>query len=237
MMIGPRRHISEFMDDPAVPAGTLERALDELTLINRWLGGERVSQLGVQQIVSTLPSDRPISILDVGSGGSDLIQALAPLDRRFEVTSLDLNPLAGEIARKRGLPVNVVVGSAHALPFQDRSFDIAHLSLFLHHCTDGEAVKLLSNLSRIARHGIVINDLHRHVLAFAGISILTALFSRSRLVRHDGPASVLRGFRRSDLLALVPRRVCPAVSISRHWAFRWCVTIPLEDPRIGPSGF
>ena len=227
-MIGGRRNIHELMDDPAADAATLESALHELSMINRWLGGDRASRRGVQRILRSMPADRPISVLDVAAGGSDLSRALAPLGRTFEVTALDLNPRAGDFARKHGRPITAIVGSAHALPFHERSFDIAHVALFLHHCTDEEARALLENLSRIVRFGIVINDLHRHAIAYASISLLTGLFSRSVFVRHDAPVSVLRGFLRREIAALVPARL--RTSISWLWAFRWCVSVIVSDP-------
>jgi len=230
-MIGGRRNIHEAMDDLAVDEQDLGRALRELSMINRWLGGDRVSRLGVQRILRSLPPGRPVTVLDVGAGGSDLSRALAPLGRQFDITALDVNPRAGDFARSHGRPVTGIVGSAHALRFDEGSFDIAHVSLFLHHCSDEEASALLKNLSRIARHGIVINDLHRHAIAYASIFLLTKLFSRSAIVRHDAPASVLRAFLRGELAALVPAELRTAVSISWHWAFRWCVSVSLANPR------
>jgi SAM-dependent methyltransferase len=230
-MIGGRQDRREFMDDLATSVVDVDRALGELSIINRWLGGDRVSRVGIRRILRLVPADRPVSVLDVGAGGSDLARALAPLGRRFEVTALDLNPLAGAYARKRGRQITFVVGSAHALPFEERSFDIAHASLFLHHCTDDEARTLLENLSRVARYGIVINDLHRHAFAYGAISLLTALLSRSRLVRHDAPVSVLRGFRREELAARVPEDLRSAGALSWHWAFRWCLAIDLQGPK------
>jgi ubiquinone/menaquinone biosynthesis C-methylase UbiE len=232
-MVGGRRNIPELMDDLKVDARSLDRALAELSIINRWLGGDRVSRLGVRRILRTVPDGRTVTVLDVAAGGSDLMRALAPLGRSFEVTALDRNPRSGEFARKQGRTITQVVGSAHALPFQDRSFDIAHVSLFLHHCTDGEIRNLLHHLSRIARFGVVINDLHRHAFAYGGVSLLTRVLSRSDLVRHDAPASVLRGFLRSELLDLLPDT--QQASVSRRWAFRWLATILLESSDHGPT--
>jgi ubiquinone/menaquinone biosynthesis C-methylase UbiE len=230
-MIGARQYIHELMDDPAVDEASHHQALRELSVINRWLGGDRVSRRGVERFLQHIPSDRPVSVLDVGAGGSDLSRALAPLGRRFDITALDLNARAGDFVRKLGHPVQVVVGSAHALPFDEQTFDIAHASLFLHHCTDDQARALLENLSRIARYGIIINDLHRHTIAYASISLLTRLFSRSALVRYDAPASVLRGFLRRELVVLFPARLHTALSISWHWPFRWCASVPLTKTR------
>ena len=228
-MIGARSALPEMMDAPSVPDDQVDRALKELSAINRWLGGHRVSRLGVARLIGSVPSDQPVSVLDVGAGGSDLPRALAPLGRRFEVTSLDLNFHACLRAGEQSPPVAAVNGSAFSLPFRDRSFDIAHMSLFMHHCTDAEAQTLLVNLSRVARRGIVINDLHRHVIAYAGIAMLTGIFSRSALVRNDAPVSVLRGFLRSEIHTLLPPGLESSTSISRHWAFRWCVCIPLTE--------
>ena len=228
-MIGARSTLPEMMDEPSVPDAQVDRALKELSVINRWLGGHRASRLGVARLIGSLPSDQPVSVLDVGAGGSDLPGALAPLGRRFDVTSLDLNFHACLKAGEQYPPVAAVNGSAFSLPFRDRSFDIVHVSLFLHHCTDAEARTLLVNLSRVARRGIVINDLHRHAFAYAGITMLTGILSRSALVRYDAPVSVRRGFLRSEIDALLPPGLESTASISWHWAFRWCVSIPLME--------
>ena len=226
-MIGPRRHLSEMMDDPSVNEEHVDRALKELSVINRWLGGFRVSRLGVRHLINSLPVDRPVSVLDVGAGGSDLPKALARLDRRFDVTTLDVNFHACVRAGRERPPATAVKGSAFSLPFHDRSFDLANISLFLPHCTEAEARKLLADLTRVARQGIVINDLHRHAIAYAGIIMLTRILSRSPLVHNDAPVSVLRGFLRSEINALLPPGFHSSASISWHWAFSWCVCIPL----------
>ncbi len=230
-MVGARRNIPEMMDDPAVEDGKVVRALHELAVINRWLGGYRVSRLGVGRLISALSLDRPVTVLDVGAGGSDLPMALAPLRRRFDVTSLDINYHSCVRAMGQRHPVTAVNGSAFSLPFRDRSFDIAHASLFLHHCTDEAAETFLLDLSRVARYGVVINDLHRHTMALAGITVLTGVLSRSAIVRHDAPASVRRAFLRNEIEALLPAGLRASTSISWHWAFRWCVSIALTAAR------
>jgi 2-polyprenyl-3-methyl-5-hydroxy-6-metoxy-1,4-benzoquinol methylase len=220
-MMFARRYTNEIMDDLTVPTDEIEKAFDELTTINRWLGGWRVSRLGIKHLVGGRPPDRPVTILDVGAGGSDLPEALAPLGLPCEITALDINPQAALYAQKHGRRVQTVTASAHHADFDENSFDIVHLSLFLHHCDDTEAKELLARVYRVARLGVVINDLRRNVLAYAGIALLTRCFSSSVLVRHDGPLSVLRGFTRSELIALLPGALHGNAVVTRRWAFRW----------------
>ncbi len=224
--MAPRRNDPELMDSPGVPYDDLEIALQDLDVINRWLGGYRTTRIGVGRLIRDLPAGTPVSVLDLGCGGTDLSGILRPLNRKFMVTSLDINPLMREFALRHDHTSDVVIGSALALPYPDRSFDIVHASLFLHHCTDAEVTHLVRRATRIARLGVVINELQRHAFAAAGISLLTTLFARSPIVRHDAPLSVRRGFTRKELEAILAREVTGDVTTSWQWAFRWCLSIP-----------
>jgi ubiquinone/menaquinone biosynthesis C-methylase UbiE len=194
-------------------------------LINRWLGGYRTSLAGFETLLPFIPSGRPVSVLDIASGGTDLNGVLNGLGRSVDVTSLDINVhslVSSHLSRPSSQPV---VGTAHALPFKDGSFDIVHLSLFLHHCTDVEIFELLRSAMRIARCGVVVNDLHRHWIAGVSIRLLTRLFSRSSVVRHDAVVSVRRGFKRSELLAFTRHIGAHVERCSWRWAFRWCLCL------------
>ncbi|MCH5683887.1 hypothetical protein LWM68_06210 [Niabella sp. W65] len=67
-----------------------------------------------------------------------------------------------------------------------------------------------------------INDLHRHTLAWWSIKILTAIFSRSYLVKNDAPVSVLRGFRKREWQQLFKKAGIEA-TVSWQWAFRYLI--------------
>ena len=228
MMRERQSDLAELMDAPGVSGEELERALRELEIINRWLGGYRTTRIGMGRLTRRLSADKPITVLDIGAGGTDLHAILRSSDRRFEVTALDINPRVREFAARHGHGSEVVTGSAHALPYPDRFFDIVHASLFLHHCTDFEAIQLLQQAARIARVGVVINDLHRHAFALAGITALTALLSRSPIVRYDARVSVRRAFTRQELDTILGRAGIGNATLSWHWAFRWCLWFPVE---------
>jgi hypothetical protein len=78
---------------------------------------------------------------------------------------------------------------------------------------------------RQARLGIVINDLHRHPIAYHSIKILTRLFAKSPLIRHDAPLSVARGFSREELDKIMQKAGITSYTISWRWAWRWLVII------------
>ncbi|OGU27308.1 MAG: hypothetical protein A2X66_04560 [Ignavibacteria bacterium GWA2_54_16] len=222
-MFGARSTTREIMDDMSITDGRIDAALRELTVINRFLGGHRVSLHGLRRVIESVPKNRPLRILDCGAGGSDLVQTLGELHRPFIVTALDLNFRSCQYSATRFPALSVVNGPAHRLPFRDRSFDIVHAAMFCHHFSAAELNTILSEWSRVASTGIVINDLRRSVPAFLGIAFLTGIFSKSPMVRNDGPLSVRRGFLKNELAAIASGY--GEVTITPHWAFRWLVSI------------
>ena len=56
-------------------------------------------------------------------------------------------------------------------------------------------------MARVASRRVVVLDIRRHWLAYWGFVAWSRAFTRNRLVRYDGPLSVLRGFTDEELLA------------------------------------
>jgi len=202
-----RAQVSELMDDLSRPVAEFEQAYRELATINRKLGG-------VHAIERFLPKNAAHDILDVAAGGCDIGDALAA-ERHARVVSLDLN-LMGLKRTRHTLPV---AGDGTCLPFRDRAFDAVICTLSFHHLTDRECVDVLREMWRTTRGWIVVNDLHRHPVAYASIRILANLFSNSVMVKHDGPASVRRAFRPAELEELARRAGVPA-KVHRSFPFR-----------------
>ena len=203
------------MDDMSVDGEFLDRALRELTKINLWLGGHATSLKGIRTFTKHIPPLKILTILDVGAGGA----------ANVKITSFDLNQSACDYAARVHPSLQVVQGSVLAIPFPHQSFDIVHASLFLHHFTESELHEILRSLISVARYGIVINDLRRSVFAYIGITLVTRLFSRSAMVKHDGPLSVRRGFTKKELQRLCAALSSASFTIQRRWAFRWLVCI------------
>jgi ubiquinone/menaquinone biosynthesis C-methylase UbiE len=195
------------MDDLRRPEHEFAAAYRELKTINRWLGGVRA----IERFMPGIPN--PL-ILDVAAGACDVSEALAgKVSGRFVV--LDLNVRGLRLACKSW----PVVGDALALPFPDGTFDVVMASLFFHHLSDDDCVRVLAQMWRIAKRLVLVNDLHRHAVAYFSIRGLTAMFSKSPMVRHDGPVSVMRAFRPNELLSIAKRAGVPA-RVHRSFPYR-----------------
>jgi hypothetical protein len=97
-----------------------------------------------------------------------------------------------------------------------------HCSLFCHHLKDRELVELFEYM-KAAPIGFVINDLHRHWLAYYSIKFLTRILNGSVLVKNDAPISVLRGFKKVELVRLLEEAGVKNFEIKWKWAFRFMV--------------
>jgi ubiquinone/menaquinone biosynthesis C-methylase UbiE len=229
-----RVHIDEIMDDLSIMDARLHGALRDLRLTNQFLGGYAATRRVLRPL---LQRRSRLHVLDVGTGGGDSLVDLVRFGHtqacRLEATGIDLNPGAVDYAerylddtlsprmRRRA---RVEVGDAMALDLPDDHVDVAVSSLFLHHFRPDDAAAILREMDRVARFGILVNDLHRHPLAYLGVLALSRLLPASAMYRHDAPLSVRRGFRREELRVIARRAGLRDVEIRWHWAFRWTVS-------------
>jgi ubiquinone/menaquinone biosynthesis C-methylase UbiE len=201
-----RSNETELMDDLSRPDSEFVEAYNELTAVNKHLGG-------IRAIERFLPKDAML-VLDVASGGCDVGEALVSR-RRCRVVSLDMNPRGLKFARQTA----PVAGDALQLPFADNTFDAVICSLSFHHLTNAECVSVLREMWRVARRIVIVNDLHRNRVAHASIRILSALFSRSTMFRNDSAASVRRAFRPAELGEVAVKAGVPA-RVYRSFPYR-----------------
>jgi 2-polyprenyl-3-methyl-5-hydroxy-6-metoxy-1,4-benzoquinol methylase len=218
-----RRYTAEIMDDFSIQDERIDLALRELKLVNTFLGGTAATADGFRILRKRANIFRTLKVLDVGSGGSDVFDSNT---ENLSITALDKNPRTCTYIRQHS-PFIVICGDAQRLPFEQKSFDVVHASLFLHHFSEKEITILLRSFAEKSKFGIIINDLRRSILAFVGIKILTTIFSKSSMVKNDAPLSVLRGFLKSELQNILSDCGFKHFVIKRTWAFRWLVVIDL----------
>jgi ubiquinone/menaquinone biosynthesis C-methylase UbiE len=198
------------LDDPATLVGNLR----DLRRLNRLLGGVRLSRLAIARLVEDRhrPDDE-LSLLDVGTGGADIPVALladarrrgarlriVAIDSRREIIAAAAVARPG-IAHCRGLLLDV--GDGGTLPYPDGAFDVVHCSLVVHHLAPDRAIALLVEMARVARVGIVVNDLARGRLAWLGAAAIATLLTANRYTRHDAPLSVRRAYTMAEIGGLL----------------------------------
>jgi len=201
----------ELLDGPLDDPVALRGNLRDLARVNRRLGGTDASRRAVDRLLDHRHGAQ--TMLDVGTGAADipvaLVAAAASTGRQLRVTAVDSRPEVLDAARdvNRRLAttsgVELVLGDGRSLPWPDRSFDVVHASLLLHHLEPRDAVTFLVEASRLARRGVVVNDLVRARHHWIGARVLLALATRNRYTRHDGPLSVRRAYTRVELRALL----------------------------------
>lgn len=192
----------ELMDEPGLPPEEVEDAYRILRRVNRQLGNLRTIRREFRRFLTEDAAGRPaVSLLDLGSGSGDIPLALRDSGGPGQVLAmaLDRDATAAASACRRGAPV--ARGDALRLPFADRSVDLVTAVKFAHHFSGAPLAALLGEMTRVARHRVVVLDIRRHRLAYWGFLAWSRVFTANRLVRYDGPLSVLRGFTRDELLA------------------------------------
>jgi 2-polyprenyl-3-methyl-5-hydroxy-6-metoxy-1,4-benzoquinol methylase len=220
----------EIMDDLHYAGSMMDQTLRELEIINRWLGGNAVTISALCKTVGG-SNQRRLEIADLGCGRGDMLRHIQhwAKSRKLQVslTGIDANPYIIEAARHNLRDDTINLQSINILSpeFQALNYDIVIGTLFYHHFTDAELIAFFDRLRKQCRMGFIINDIHRHPLAYYSIKMLTQLFSRSDMVKYDAPLSVLRAFTKSELENILQRAGCTSYTLNWRWAFRWQICV------------
>lgn len=218
----------EWMDDLLCAGEVVHQTLRELEIINHWLGGNAVTLKGLDKLIDK--PEHPVTIVDLGCGGGDMLKLIYTWSIRKKIAvrliGVDANPHIIAFARNncRDYPqIEFIACDVFSETFSKLEYDVAIGTLFFHHIADEPLSELLSRLHRNAKTGLLINDIHRHWLAYHSIRLLTSLFSRSGMVKFDAPLSVLRAFKRKELQDILRVAGIQHYTMSWRWAFRWRV--------------
>jgi ubiquinone/menaquinone biosynthesis C-methylase UbiE len=221
----------ELLDGPLDDTAAVRGNLRDLTRVNRRLGGVRLSIAAIEALAGDADA---LHVLDVGTGAADVPLALldhaAHTGRAWRVTGVDSRPeiLTAAIAIEPRLTttpgLELHVGEGRRLTQADGSVDIAHCSLVVHHLDPDGVDALLREMARVARLGIVVNDLVRGRPAWLGAWLLTRIATRNRFTRIDAPRSVARAYTRGELRAMVARAGLDEVAAIGGFAgHRWAL--------------
>ena len=234
-MFNERSGKKELVDDLALDDTALTQNLQELEAVNQWLGGKTTLISALNKVCrphSLLLKAKTITIADLGCGGGDLLRAVHAWAKakqlNVELIGIDANPFMVRYAVEKSRTFSTIrFKTANVLSdaFKTMRFDIVCLNTFCHHLSDADLIKLLKQLETQTSTAIIVNDLHRHWIAYLSIKLISRLLNFSYLAKHDGPLSVLRAFRKRELIDLIKQADFDCYRIRWRWAFRWEVIL------------
>lgn len=113
----------------------------------------------MEKLVNYFQGEKVTSILDVGTGSGDFIEVLKDVFPEAKITGVDTDTESLHEATKKYPDVSFIEMSALKLEFADYSFDVASISMALHHLPDIQTS--LKEMQRVVKPGgwIIVNEL------------------------------------------------------------------------------
>jgi len=216
--------IPELLDDDLGTPDEIQNSLRDLRDINRNFGGFR-SMAAMLRSVAHKSTTSPLTFLDVAGGNGALAKHVsrALSGDGFIIQATVLDRAIAHMSR-HSLGLHRVVGDALALPFANDSFDVVACNLFCHHLESQEMMSFFNEALRVARTCVIASDLRRNlfhwIAAYAG-----HLVYRSRLTRHDAPASVRRAYTVAEIRAIARGTAAARLEIRRYYFQRFGLTL------------
>lgn len=222
-----RNREAERMDDPEVEQNMLEEVLCDIDRTNRLLKGNRITVQSVGQLIREFPQ-QSYTILDMGCGNGSMLREVVKLGRRMgvkvEAIGIDLSEKGLAIAKAASSDfpeIRYLKQDILELDPDDLNCDILLCTLTMHHFYNENIPVFLGQFAKLARIGIVINDLQRSPLAYHLFKGFSAIFIRTKIAKHDGLISIQSGFTQSELEGFAKDLPSVRHNIKWKWAFRY----------------
>ncbi|WP_438961708.1 methyltransferase domain-containing protein [Nonlabens sp.] len=223
----------EWMDDPSIDKAQLQAAVHDINKVNRWLGGFKFTLNAILKQLQHIDK-KQITIIDAGCGDGEMLRYLAKhiKDPRVHFLGLDFSAHSIEVARVKSKEFEQIrFRESDILKISPHEIDcdILTSTLTMHHFNDEEILNFLKKFKEITTHSIIINDLHRSIIAFRLFQLLCLTFIRNEISKHDGLISIASGFKRADFMryaGLVPFK---NDLIQWKWSFRYIWIIPVYE--------
>lgn len=197
--------LAEIMDDPACDPERLRATLQRFETVNRLISGwGTVYRTLLRPHLAGL--GRPARVLDIGSGGGDLVARLAAAARSdgLDVSWVGVDPdaRAHEVAESREpIPgATYRCTDAATLVGEGDAFDAVLSNHVLHHL-NGDLERFAAE-SRALSSGIVLHsDIARSRVAYGLYAVGITPFQAGTFLRTDGLRSIRRSYTPGELAA------------------------------------
>lgn len=224
-----RSQEAEIIDDFELSGTEIEQTFDSIEKVNIWLGGNQVLVDSLKKTLRhpALQKKEKLLLHDLGCGSGDGLVSLAKWSRKqqqkIQFLGLDANPFVVQLAkeRTRDYPeIQFKTQNIFAEDYSLKNIDIATFNLCLHHFETAEISGLLQKCKTDGVHAILINDLHRHGLAYYLFYLVCWVFRSPKIAREDGLLSIRKGFKRRELIQMA-EDLGATYQLGWRWAFRW----------------
>jgi ubiquinone/menaquinone biosynthesis C-methylase UbiE len=218
---------SELMDNPDISIEALRRVFKDINKSNRLLGGNSISLGKVRELIKEFPKQQ-YTIVDMGCGDGETLRELAIYFRKTAIDvvliGLDLSENALSIGRTLSVDFPEITFLKHeilTLKPVDLDCDILLCTLTMHHFSNEQIPLFLSQFTKLANIGVIINDLQRSALAYYLFKGFSAIFIKTKIAKHDGLISIKSGFKKQDLISFSKDLPNTTHTINWKWAFRY----------------
>lgn len=221
-MFKQRSDKKELLDAEYIPQQDLFQNLKELHRINSLLGGYAITFRALSKI---LVKNKTFTIVDIGSGGGDTLKLIYRWAKNngfsTKLIGIDLKQdcIHYSLENDTQNTIQFICDDYRNISNHIDKVDVIHACLFCHHLGTPQ-IKELIDFAGKNKSTLVVNDLERNPIAYYAIKLLTAVFSKSYLVKNDAPLSVLRGFKKHEWISLLEEAGVRNYSVKWRWAFR-----------------
>ena len=213
-----RRPTHELLDTDSGSPEEVAGSIRDLQSLNLHLGGVTTTRELIRSIAQKT-GRRQLSVLEVAAGSGFVpVRAAEQLARSGITVQITLLDRAVTHLPRNGSS-RKLVADALSLPFSDSMFDLVSCSLFLHHLCPDDVARFTRESLRVARLAVLVNDLIRHPMHLA-LAYLGVPFYRSRLTRHDAPASVKQAYTTAEMQELLTRGGAAEVETQTQHLYR-----------------
>ncbi len=216
--------LTEWMDRPDCDKQLLFNTYRQFQKINRLISGwERIYRKDLYPVISR--SKNPVTILDIGCGGGDILRILQNLCRsdnlEVNLTGIDPDPRAAEFLKQRtdGNDIRFLQTTSGELTQQNRSYDIVISNHLIHHLTREQLSTLCKDAEQLAGRLILFSDIERSDLGYLGFSALAPLLFSNSYIVPDGKISIKRSYRKGEL----QKELSSGWKVERRFPFRLVV--------------
>jgi 2-polyprenyl-3-methyl-5-hydroxy-6-metoxy-1,4-benzoquinol methylase len=214
-----RKREPELMDDPQLNSDSHAEALRGLEALNLVSTSSDLVWSPIKKL--SLETQRTLRVLDLASGSGDILRGLRRKARHenlaLQLVGADISKTAVEIAEAEARKIDAQISFMQldvineSLP---QRFDVITTSLFTHHLDPPQVVQLLKKMAEAATEMVIVNDLVRSEISYALVWLATRLFTRSRVVRFDGPVSVRASYTIEEMQQMAEEAGLTACSVT-----------------------